>query len=170
MRKPTGISTINPMISNIFIDSCAFDPKYHPEEQSSLKLFGLYREGKINLIIAHSNQKEIDHPKTPSWAKAEANAMIFSIKTSLTTEELQRKTRIHQLLTGNGKPENYEKDSAHIFEASKYGSYFVTTDERILKRRNELARVCILSIIMPSQLIETIEEYMSAYRDRDAHH
>ena len=65
MRKPLGRSTINPMISNIFIDSCAFDPKYHPEEQSSLKLFELYREGKINLIITHSNQKEIDHPKTP---------------------------------------------------------------------------------------------------------
>lgn len=50
MRHPLGKSYINPKIANILIDSCAFDPKYHPEEESSQKLFELHERGAINLI------------------------------------------------------------------------------------------------------------------------
>lgn len=52
---------VNLMTSNIFLDSCAFDPKYHPEDKASLQIFNLYEQEKINLIITHSNLKEIGY-------------------------------------------------------------------------------------------------------------
>jgi hypothetical protein len=34
------------------------------------------------------------------------------------------KARILAILTGNGSPEKYAADAAHVFEAGKYGGYF----------------------------------------------
>lgn len=58
---------VNPLTSNNFIDSCAFDPKYEPEDKASIAIFQLYKEGKLLIQIAHSTQKEIEHPNTPAW-------------------------------------------------------------------------------------------------------
>ena len=101
-------------------------------------LFELSEKGELILNIAHSTQKEVEHPNTPRWVKREANKLIYTIETSLTPDEQTRKTKILMILAANGKPENMIKDSEHIFEADKYGSYFVTADERILKKREEL--------------------------------
>ena len=64
-RKPLGHKPINPKIRNNFLDSCAFDPKYSPQDVASQKIFELYKNGEMVLNIAHSNQKEIEHPNTP---------------------------------------------------------------------------------------------------------
>lgn len=58
---------INPLTTNNFMDSCAFDPKYKPEDRASEEIFKLSKVGKILIQIAHSTQKEIDHPNTPGW-------------------------------------------------------------------------------------------------------
>ncbi len=63
---------INPLITNVFLDSCAFDPKYHPEDEASMELYKLYDQGELVLHIAHSTQKEIEHPNTPAWVKRAA--------------------------------------------------------------------------------------------------
>ena len=68
---------INPSIVNNFIDSCAFDPKYSPEDKASQEIFQRSENDEINLIIAHSNQKDIAHPNTPEMVKREANKLIF---------------------------------------------------------------------------------------------
>ena len=126
---------IDPRITNIFLDSCAFDPKYSPEDTAALHLFELYKNAILRLQIAHSTQKELEHPNTPKWVKSEAATLIFTIETSLTSEEMKAKDNILRILAGNGKPEKMLQDAQHIFEAQKYGAYFVTTDERILKKR-----------------------------------
>lgn len=67
---------INPWITNNFVDSCAFDPKYDPEDKAALKIFLLHEENDLNLRIAHSTQKEIEHPHTPLWVKNKAEELI----------------------------------------------------------------------------------------------
>ena len=127
-RQPFGHIHPDPRRSMNFLDSCAFDPKYFPEHEASAKLFQLSEIGILWLHLAHSNQKEIEHLNTPAWVKQRAKALIYSIETSLTPEERAQKASIHAILTGNGKkPDKFAVDAAHIFEASKYCGYFITT-------------------------------------------
>lgn len=158
-RKPLGYRPADPRITTIFIDSCAFDPKYSPEDQASLSLFKLSEEGELILNIAHSTQKEVEHPNTPGWVKREANKLIYTIETSLTSNEQSGKAKILRILAGNGKPEKMAKDAEHVFEADKYGAYFVTTDERILKKREELKDIVSVHILKPSELLAIINSY-----------
>jgi len=77
----------------------------------------------------------------------------------LVESEQKLREQILRILAGNGRPENVFQDAQHVFEAAKYGSYFVTTDERILKRKGELCAACEVDILKPSELVEILHEY-----------
>ncbi|WP_133716736.1 PIN domain-containing protein [Methylocaldum gracile] len=132
------------------------------EDQASVALFQLSQENKIALIIAHSNQKELEHPNTPAWVKREAQSRIYTIATSITAKEQEIKDAILAVLAGKGKPENMRQDAEHIYEASKYGSYFVTTDSRILKRERELFELCTVTVLKPSEMLSIYRQYVDA--------
>ena len=153
---------LDPRITNIFLDSCAFDPKYSPEDEAALSLFRRHENGSLMLQIAHSTQKEIDHPNTPSWVKREAISLIYTIETSLTDSERKLKAQILKTLAGNGRSENVSQDAQHVFEAAKYGSYFVTTDERILKNKRTLCSLCNVDVVKPSELTGILKTYENA--------
>jgi hypothetical protein len=164
MRKPLGYMPPNPKISNIFLDSCAFDPKYSPEDQASIKINQLDEiEELMGLKITHSNQREIDHPNTPDWVKRKAEKLIYSNKTGLTNNEIQQKAQILKILTGNGKPEKMANDAEHVFEVSKYCGYFITTDKRILNKKDELEKICSAIIVKPSEFLKIWEMYENTY-------
>lgn len=152
---------INPLRTNNLIDSCAFDPKYEPEASASVEIFQLANEGKFQLIVAHSTQKEIDHPNTPAWVKAEAQSRIYTLNVQLTANELAVLAKIEAILAGNGKVENIKQDAQHVFDAQKYGSYFITTDKRILLRAEQLARECTVSVLRPSEFLALVNHHSS---------
>jgi hypothetical protein len=54
------------------------------------------------------------------------------------------------------------QDAEHVYEASKYGSYFVTTDERILKREKELFDLCTVTVVKPSEMLQIYNDYAGA--------
>jgi hypothetical protein len=151
---------MNPWIANSFLDSCAFDPKYHPEDETATELFRLHQTEGLGILLAHSTQKEVGHPNTPAWVKAKAGDLIYTITVTLTPAETNRLKRIHEILTGKGKPENVAEDARHIFEAQKYGSYFVTTDERLLDRADEIRTECGVDILRPSQFLGLVHSYV----------
>jgi hypothetical protein len=149
---------LDPKRVNNFLDSCAFDPKYSPEDEAAERICKFGNDGLVNLILAHSNQKEIDHPNTPQSIKKVSVGMIYTIESALTPEEKRRKSAIHAALTGNGKPATYAADAAHVFEAGKYGGYFITTDDRILKKRKELQGLSGAVILKPSEWLKVLED------------
>jgi hypothetical protein len=162
-RVPFGRSLPDPRRTNTFLDSCAFDPKYHPEDEAAQRIRQLRRGVMISILIAHSNQKEIEHPNTPADVKAEAADMNYTIETSLTPDEVARRAKIHAALTGDGNPEKYAADAQHVFEAGKYGGgYFVTTDGRILARKSELQALSGAVILKPSEWLRIYEETADA--------
>jgi hypothetical protein len=165
MRKPIGYMPPNPKIRNIFLDSCAFDPKYSPEDQASREIFQYHESGQLKaLLIAHSTLKEIDHPNTPDWVKREAPNLNYTIQTKLTPNEFDKKSEILRILSGNGRPDKMAADANHLFEASKYGGgYFITTDRRILNKRNELRKVCSAIIVKPSEFLKILARYKNTY-------
>lgn len=70
------------------------------------------------------------------------------------------KQAIWDVLTGNGKPEKMKADAEHVFEASKYGSYFITTDRRILDKRDDLSKIGVSCwIILPSELLGIVNQH-----------
>lgn len=157
-RVPFGRNYLDPRRANNFLDSCAFDPKYAPEHEAAQQIRALGNSQQVNLILAHSNQKEVDHPNTPGDVKREAAGMIVTIETGLTRNEIAQKNAIHEILTGNGKSEKHAADAAHLFEASKYVGYFITTDQRILGKRKELQQACAATILMPSEWLKVFHE------------
>lgn len=161
-RKPLGNRLpLDPRIKTVFVDSCAFDPKYSPEDEASQEIFRRHKRDELKVLnIAHSNQKEIDHPNTPDWVKREAINLIRTNQTGLTPNEIQEKAKILSILAGNGKPEKMVADANHVFEASKYGGgYFVTTDRRILNKRVQLKKVCSAIIVKPSEFLKILATY-----------
>lgn len=151
--------SIDPSITNNFLDSCAFDPKYTPEDKASVELFELYKKSELPLQIAHSTQKEIEHPNTPAWVKAEAQNLIYTIQVTLTPNEAALLREIKTILAGNGTVKNISQDAQHVFEAQKYGSYFITTDVRILTRAAPLRKICEVLIVKPSEFLALVREY-----------
>lgn len=150
---------LDPFRANIFIDTCAFDPKYEPESSCAAEILRRYEAGEINLIVSHSNMKEIEHPNTPGYVKQVASCKIYSLNVQLTEQEQRVKENILHILAGNGKGERMAQDSNHIFEAHKYGGYFVTTDDRLLKKKKELSTICNAMIVRPSEILELIKQY-----------
>jgi predicted nucleic acid-binding protein len=155
---------VNPWRTNNFIDSCAFDPKYDPEDKAAAEIFRLHQEKGLNIIIAHSTQKETEHPSTPSWVKKEVGGLIYTLNVSLTSEEKALLQNIEITLTGSGKRENIVQDARHIFEAQKYGSYFVTTDDRLLKKAYEIQELCRIKILLPSEFMGIVQHHPNTHQ------
>lgn len=158
---PFARNQLNPRFANNFLDTCAFDPKYTPEHEAAQEIRRLSNQEQISLVLAHSNQREIDHPNTPAEVKEAAAGMIFTIPTELNSDEKARKSKAHTILTGNGKPEKFAADAAHVFEAGKHGGYFITTDERILSKRDDLRKATHANILLPSEWLNLFQSTAS---------
>ena len=136
-----------PQYTHNFIDSCAFDPG-GIEEAASRRIL----EKCPNIIVAHSVQKELDHPNTPEDVKRMGQEFVYTIETELTPELQSKKGEIYILIQGNAKPGKHKGDADHLFELYKHGGgYFVTTDERLMSFSNELFSRYFITTIKPSE-------------------
>ena len=140
----------NPKYGNTLLDSCVLGT-LGVEHDAAAKILGLAGEGEISVITTFGVIDEISHPNTPQHVKSIAAKLIFTIQVELNAEEREKYNKIHEAMTGNSKSEKYSADAGHIFEAGKYGNYFVTNDERILKRRELLNRLSGAFIVRPSE-------------------
>ena len=156
---------INPWISNNFLDSCAFDPKYSPEDKAANEILRLHKEDELLIIVAHSTEKEIEHPNTPNWVKNEAAKLLYTFRVSLTPDENALLRRIEQAIAGEGKVANITQDARHIFEAQKYGSYFITTDTRLLRRAPLIRTICRVHILKPSEFLKVVRSYKQSDKE-----
>ena len=150
---------VSPPIANTYLDSCAFDPKYAPEDEAADQLFRLWHLGRIRLQITHSVAKEVEHPNTPVEVKAAAATMVYTLPVERHPREVAHLAGILAVLAGNGDPSNVREDAEHIFEAQKYGSCFVTADDRLLRRAHDLSSLTgPLQILRPTEMLTTVEE------------
>jgi len=143
----------DPRYGNNVLDSCALGT-LGVEYDAATKILELANAERISIITTYGVIDELSHPSTPQRVKDISARMIFTICTERTQEEEQKFQKIHDEMTGDGKPEKYAADANHIFEAGKYGRYFVTNDERILKRREKLNQLSGVFIVRPSEWIK----------------
>jgi hypothetical protein len=155
-RIPFGPVPLDLCRCTTFLDSCAFDPKFEPETSAARDMLSLHEEQKIVLVITHSVESELEHPATPDHIKRLANDMNRTRLVELTDAEEAQLEEVKSILVGDARPGKHEADANHVFHAGKWRGYFVTTDERILNRRDALARASRSTILRPS-------EWMAAY-------
>lgn len=143
------------MISPVFFDSCAFDGGDISEQRASFEVRELFdvHGGEINIL--HSVQKELNYQKTPRWVIELANTYVSTLEVPLTSDEQVVLRDIEKIIVGNGILENHQDDCRHVFEAQKYGRYFVTTDNGIVKRSNALLRrLTTLFVVRPTEFLQ----------------
>jgi hypothetical protein len=61
-------------------------------------------------------------------------------------------------MRGSARPGKHDADARHLFEAGKYCSYFITHDERILKRADGFDQ-----FIPPSLTVVTLAHFLKIY-------
>lgn len=154
---------IDPKSCNVAIDANALDPPGDKIGRSRDvdRLLSLWRNGDINLIVPHSVLAEFQSPGTPAAIREEAASAIFTIQTALTGDELRTRRIIEQELQGNARPGRHAADAQHLAEAAKYGGYFITHDERILRRSGNLRDVLgrSLQVVNLAQFLEICDEF-----------
>ncbi len=91
--------------------------------------------------------------------KREAASKIFSVNVQKTSNELRLRQELLTIIAGKAAPNKYVADVEHIFEAQKYGSYFVTADRRLLKHAEEIRSRCGVIILLPSQLLALVRAH-----------
>jgi hypothetical protein len=147
---------LSPRLTHIFLDSCAFDPD-EDEAPFSESLYKIAESTGLMIEITHSVEREIDHPKTPDDVKSKASRLIHTHETNLTPQELERRSEIRSLMQGNSTSDKYEQDADHLFELTKYGGYFVTTDKRILSKSETMWGKHGVTILKPSDMLVRVQ-------------
>lgn len=147
----------DPRIGNNCVDTHILDRKGIPEDSEVDEIVALRDEHKLSIILPHSVMVEIEHPNTPMEVKRRAADFIFTKPVTLIDTERDLHRRVLDLVRGNAKAGKHESDSFHLVEAAKYARYFVTRDERLLRKRRHL------SSLLPQLCIATPSEFLAAY-------
>ena len=132
---------LDPRKVNVAIDGNALNRDGSARDALVDRLLELSDTGRVNLIVPKGVRAEILDPCTPTHKQEAALPRIFSIAVGLNSDEERRHRVIEQELQGNAKPGKHAADADHLFEASKYGGYFVTHDQRILRKAGGLGAV-----------------------------
>lgn len=154
MRRP-----LDPRAGNIAIDANALDTPVDQPHRTALvaRLADLVHDGELTVTIPHSVMAEIGNPATPQAVKRLAAQQLYTIPVQLTSEERRFRGAIEKALQGNAKPGSHAADAAHLTEAAKYSIYFITYDDRILKRANGL------DILPPSLTVVTLDAFFEIF-------
>lgn len=126
---------------SIVIDAMILDYVDGFEGEVIERLMSYYFEGEISLLLPHSVKAELESGNTPERVRRRARDLIFSNPVTLNADEQKRADLIYELLNGNAQPGKHLSDSLHVFEASKYGRFFVTNDQRIIRKRGPLLEI-----------------------------
>lgn len=157
---------LDPRICPVAIDANALDRDGSARDNLVDRLLGLSSAGMINLIVPKRVREEIQNPRTPAHVQEAALPKLFTIPVGLNSDEQQRKRIIEQELQGNARPGKHMADADHLFEAAKYGGYFITHNQRILTRAGRLGEV-----LPPSLTVITLVDFLAIFDDyaaRDA--
>ena len=152
---------IDPRYVNSLIDANVLDQLGGPDDGVVRQILALAEDCKVLLMLPHSVRAEIEHPNTPAVVKQRALPFIFTEPVSLTPPEVQRHQHVRDLVRGNAKAGKHDRDAYHMVEAAKYGGYFITRDNRLLKKRSDIAHLlgADFVIVTPTEFLEAYNRF-----------
>jgi hypothetical protein len=157
---------LDPRRVNVAIDANALNRDGSDHDKLVDRLLELGRTGAIKLIVPRGVRIETQDPRTPSHVSAPMQVQIFTLPTELTAQEADTRRRIEAELRGNAKPGKHAADAEHLSEAAKYGGYFITRDERVLKRSQGLGALLppSLQVVRLVTFLEIFDDYAAGRR------
>ena len=154
---------LDPRRVNVTIDANALDKDGTTRDAMVDRMLQLRQAGKFNFVIPAGVRREVEHPRTPQSVKDAVLPEIFTIPAGLNSQEQEFRRKLAAVLQGNAAPGKHAADAYHLAEASKYGGYFITHDERILKKSGDLQ-----SLLPPSLQIVTLERFLEIFDDYES--
>jgi predicted nucleic acid-binding protein len=149
----------NPFFCNVHLDANIVDHMADGLSPEITEVLELWSAGQLFLIIPNIVLKELLRNTTPPHVKAAAGRYIYTIPVNLTAGEVEDRRRFIEAARGNAEPKNIDPDLMHVWEAEKYGGgYFVTLDNRLLKRSSVIARTKQIEIVTPAELLDRVVE------------
>jgi hypothetical protein len=138
-----GVPHLDPRFTNAFIDTNALDSTNGPETAAMNEILRLCEESAdeehpLTLRLPYSVQEEMEHPHTPAEVKRKAENLVFSMEVELTGPELALHDKVRDVIRGNARPGQHDRDAFHLVESAKYGRQFITNDGRLLKKAPEI--------------------------------
>jgi len=152
---------LDPRICNIFADANAVDkPVGNVDRPSDVdRLLQLWDDEHIRVLLPRGVRVEIQNPKTPQAVRGAMTGAIFTLSVGLTADEQRTRATIKAELQGNAQSGKHAADADHLAEAAKYGGgYFITHDERLLKRSGRLR-----DVLGPTLQVVTLAEFLAIY-------
>ena len=154
---------LDPRKCPVAIDANALNRDGSAHDGLVYRLLALSSAGTIRLLVPKRVREEILDPRTPAHIQEAALPQIFSYSVGLNSDEQRRHRIITQELQGNAKPGKHEADADHLFEAAKYGGFFITHDARILTRAGRLGEA-----LPPSLAVVTLADFLAIFDDWEA--
>ena len=154
---------LDPRMCPVAIDANALARDGGERDALVDRLLALSKSGTVRLLVPKGVRAEIQNPNTPADVKQATLPQIFTIDVELNSDEQRRKRTIAAELQGNAKRGKHQADSDHLFEAAKYGGFFITEDDRILKRAGRLHEV-----LPPSLTVVTLADFFAIFDDWEA--
>lgn len=154
---------LDPRKCPVAIDANALNRDGSAHDGLVYRLPALSSVGTIRLLVPKRVREEILDPRTPTHIQEAALPQIFSYSVGLNSDEQRRHRIITQELQGNAKPGKHEADADHLFEAAKYGGFFITHDARIFARAGRLGEA-----LPPSLTVVTLADFLAIFDDWEA--
>jgi len=149
---------LDPRDANVAIDANSLDRTEPIRAVAVDRLLLLAGDAKIRLIVPKGVRSEMLNPRTPEKVRSTGLSQIFTYNVDLNSQERRERSVIEAELQGNATPGKHTEDADHLFEASKYCAYFITHDERILRKFGKLQKV-----LSPSLQVVTLIGFLEIY-------
>jgi hypothetical protein len=160
----TARRPLDPRICNIGLDTNALDRDGTDSDRLVERFRKLSAARTVKVVVAGGVRGEVQHPRTPRNVKDAVLPQIFNLRPGLTASQGAERRRVEAILRGNALPGKHTADASHLSEAAETGcGYFITHDERILKKRDELQ-----AVLPPSLTIVTLAEFFEIFDDYEA--
>jgi predicted nucleic acid-binding protein len=149
----------DPRYAGVRVDANFFHDDIAPDERlAANRLIELAEASELSIVIPHTVRSELDHPNTAAATRARAARLVHTLDTGMGNRVRLR--LVQGVMQGNAQPGKHHKDAAHLYDSALWHcGYFVTCDERILKKQAELrAVVPDLWVVRPTEMIAIYEQ------------
>jgi predicted nucleic acid-binding protein len=163
MKRDPIHRALDPRRVNVTIDANALDKDGTTRDVLVDRVLELRRADKIRIVIPAGVREEVQHPRTPQGVKDAVLSEIFTIPMELNFQERDFRCRVAAALQGNAAAGKHAADAYHLAEAAKYGGYFITHDERVLKRSGDLR-----DLLPPSLQVVTLERFLEIFDEDES--
>jgi len=128
----------DPRYAGIRVDANFFHDDIDPSERHAAdRLLDLAEAMEISMAVPHTVRVELDHPNTPVATRERAARLAYTLDTGIGNQ--RRLSLVQGVMQGNALPGRHHKDAAHLYDSALWQcAYFVTCDQRILKKQAEL--------------------------------